>query len=92
VLGFPCNQFGAQEPGTDAEIKAFAQVLVRRMRSTNMARARLLVAREQSGNVHATMQFARLGSSEPAVVSLCFPVTSKARATSPQYAHPEVGI
>jgi len=25
VLGFPCNQFGAQEPGTDAEIKAFAQ-------------------------------------------------------------------
>ena len=25
VLGFPCNQFGAQEPGTDAEILAFAQ-------------------------------------------------------------------
>jgi hypothetical protein len=25
VLGFPCNQFGAQEPGTNAEIKAFAQ-------------------------------------------------------------------
>ena len=24
VLGFPCNQFGAQEPGTDAEILAFA--------------------------------------------------------------------
>ncbi len=24
VLGFPCNQFGAQEPGTDAEIHAFA--------------------------------------------------------------------
>lgn len=24
VLGFPCNQFGAQEPGTDAEIEAFA--------------------------------------------------------------------
>ncbi len=23
VLGFPCNQFGAQEPGTDAEIKRF---------------------------------------------------------------------
>ena len=23
VCGFPCNQFGAQEPGTDAEIKAF---------------------------------------------------------------------
>ena len=24
VLGFPCNQFGAQEPGTDAEICEFA--------------------------------------------------------------------
>lgn len=23
VLGFPCNQFGAQEPGTDQEIKQF---------------------------------------------------------------------
>jgi glutathione peroxidase len=24
VLAFPCNQFGAQEPGTDAEIHEFA--------------------------------------------------------------------
>ena len=24
MLAFPCNQFGAQEPGTDAEILAFA--------------------------------------------------------------------
>ncbi|MBP9067137.1 MAG: hypothetical protein KBF84_13765, partial [Candidatus Microthrix sp.] len=23
VLGVPCNQFGAQEPGTDQEILAF---------------------------------------------------------------------
>lgn len=23
VLGFPCNQFGAQEPGSDAEVKSF---------------------------------------------------------------------
>ncbi len=23
VLGFPCNEFGGQEPGTDAEIAAF---------------------------------------------------------------------
>jgi glutathione peroxidase len=23
VVGFPCNQFGSQEPGTDAEIKEF---------------------------------------------------------------------
>lgn len=25
VLGFPCNQFGGQEPGTAAEIRAFCQ-------------------------------------------------------------------
>ena len=25
VLGFPCNQFGAQEPGSDAEILEFAK-------------------------------------------------------------------
>jgi len=25
VLAFPCNQFGAQEPGTNEEIKRFAQ-------------------------------------------------------------------
>jgi glutathione peroxidase len=25
VLGFPCNQFGDQEPGTEAEIKSFCQ-------------------------------------------------------------------
>ncbi|KAG8683658.1 Glutathione peroxidase 2 [Ceratobasidium sp. 394] len=26
VLGFPCNQFGGQEPGTDEEIGAFCQL------------------------------------------------------------------
>src|SRR6201993_470718 len=25
VLGFPCNQFGGQEPGTDAEIQEFCK-------------------------------------------------------------------
>lgn len=25
IVAFPCNQFGAQEPGTNAEIKAFAR-------------------------------------------------------------------
>jgi glutathione peroxidase len=25
VIGFPCNQFGAQDPGTNAEIGAFCQ-------------------------------------------------------------------
>jgi len=27
VLGFPCNQFGSQEPGTPQEIQAFAKSL-----------------------------------------------------------------
>ena len=26
LLGFPCNQFGAQDPGTDSEIASFCQV------------------------------------------------------------------
>ncbi|GAB2821423.1 glutathione peroxidase [Actinocorallia aurea] len=26
ILGFPCNQFGGQEPGTDAEIQDFCSV------------------------------------------------------------------
>ena len=26
VLGFPCNQFGAQDPGNDGEIASFCQV------------------------------------------------------------------
>ncbi|MDK9700530.1 MAG: glutathione peroxidase [bacterium] len=26
VLGFPCNQFGAQEPGSEADIKTFCSV------------------------------------------------------------------
>ena len=26
VLGFPCNQFGAQDPGLDSEIASFCQV------------------------------------------------------------------
>jgi glutathione peroxidase len=26
ILGFPCNQFGAQEPGTEAEIESFCEV------------------------------------------------------------------
>jgi glutathione peroxidase len=26
VIGFPCNQFGAQEPGTPSEIQAFCSV------------------------------------------------------------------
>ena len=25
ILAFPCNQFGAQEPGTDADIQSFCQ-------------------------------------------------------------------
>ena len=25
VLGFPCNQFGGQEPGSEAEVKAFCE-------------------------------------------------------------------
>jgi len=26
ILGFPCNQFGAQEPGSDSEIQSFCEL------------------------------------------------------------------
>jgi glutathione peroxidase len=26
ILGFPCNQFGAQEPGTDEDVQAFCHI------------------------------------------------------------------
>lgn len=26
IVGFPCNQFGGQEPGTDAEIQSFCKI------------------------------------------------------------------
>jgi glutathione peroxidase-family protein len=26
ILGFPCNQFGGQEPGTDEEVQSFCQL------------------------------------------------------------------
>lgn len=26
IIGFPCNQFGAQEPGSDSEIQSFCQL------------------------------------------------------------------
>ena len=26
ILGFPCNQFGGQEPGSDEDVKKFARV------------------------------------------------------------------
>jgi glutathione peroxidase len=26
ILGFPCNQFGAQEPGTNQEIQSFCEI------------------------------------------------------------------
>ncbi|KAK0626728.1 putative glutathione peroxidase, partial [Immersiella caudata] len=26
ILGFPCNQFGSQDPGTDEEIQSFCQI------------------------------------------------------------------
>jgi glutathione peroxidase len=34
ILAFPCNQFGAQEPGTNAEIAQFAKKQVVMLKTT----------------------------------------------------------
>jgi glutathione peroxidase len=39
VAGFPCNQFGAQEPGSEADIVQFCQTTLRRT-SCSSARPR----------------------------------------------------
>ena len=57
VLGFPCNQFGGQEPGTPAEILAFA-------RDKHSAQFPLFEKVEVNGkNTHPVFRFLRSNSS-----------------------------
>lgn len=51
VLGFPCNQFGHQEPGSDAEIKTFCE--------TNFAVSFPLFSKIEvnGGNAHRLYKF-----------------------------------
>ena len=56
VLGFPCNDFGAQEPGTAAQIKSFTEGYgvkfpVMAKVEVNGANAHPLVGVDEAGNV-----------------------------------------
>jgi glutathione peroxidase len=57
VLGFPCNQFGGQEPGTDAEIQEFC--------STNFDVSFPVFAKVDVNGEDAHPLFAYLRSSDP---------------------------
>lgn len=51
-LLFPCNQFGEQEPGTNAEIKAFAQKYITLGSNSNI----IMFAKSNLNNVTCTSQ------------------------------------
>jgi glutathione peroxidase len=60
VLAFPCNQFGAQEPGTDAEIAAFC--------STNYDVTFPIFARTEVNGAGASPLFRHLKQAAPGVL------------------------
>ena len=43
VLGFPCDQFGHQEPGSDAEIASFCEVAIRNLSRSKVRTKPLLI-------------------------------------------------
>jgi glutathione peroxidase len=59
VLGFPCNQFGAQEPGSEAEIARFC--------STNYDVTFPMFAKIDVNGAHAHPLYEHLKSSVPGV-------------------------
>ena len=60
VLGFPCNQFGAQEPGTEQEIQAFC--------STNYDVSFPMFAKIDVNGANAHPLYAHLKGEKPGVL------------------------
>lgn len=60
VLGFPCNQFGAQEPGDAAEIAEFC--------TTNYGVSFPMFAKIEVNGPHTHPLYAHLKSAEPGVL------------------------
>ncbi|KPC54527.1 glutathione peroxidase [Amantichitinum ursilacus] len=60
VLGFPCNQFGAQEPGSEAEIQQFC--------STSYGVDFPMFARVDVNGEHADPLFQHLKASQPGLL------------------------
>ena len=60
VLGFPCNQFGAQEPGTAAEIQAFC--------STNYGVSFPMFAKVDVNGANAHALYRHLTSEKPGLL------------------------
>jgi glutathione peroxidase len=62
VLGFPCNQFGSQEPGTDAEIAQFCEL--------NFGVSFPLFAKVDVNGAHAHPLFQYLKRQQPGLLGL----------------------
>ena len=60
VLGFPCNQFGAQEPGTEAEIQTFC--------ATNYGVSFPMFAKVEVNGANAHALYRHLKSAKPGLL------------------------
>jgi glutathione peroxidase len=60
VLGFPCNQFGAQEPGTEAEIQTFC--------ATNYSVSFPMFAKVEVNGANAHALYRHLKSAKPGLL------------------------
>jgi glutathione peroxidase len=60
VLGFPCNQFGAQEPGTEAEIQSFC--------ATNYGVSFPMFAKVEVNGANAHALYRHLKSAKPGLL------------------------
>ena len=66
VLGFPCNQFGGQEPGTDAEIQEFCSTTYA---VTFPVLAKIDVNGPDAHPLYQSLRAADPGTSRPAIGS-----------------------
>ena len=78
VLGFPCNQFGGQEPGTDAEIQEFC--------STNYAVTFPVFAKIEVNGADADPLYEYLRAAEPASSTPRTGSSSASSRTHPEWA------
>ncbi|KAJ9148389.1 Glutathione peroxidase [Pleurostoma richardsiae] len=62
ILGFPCNQFGGQEPGSDEEIQSFCQV--------NYGVTFPIMGKTDVNGDHASPLFEWLKSEKPGLMGL----------------------
>lgn len=67
VVAFPCNQFGQQEPGSDAEIKAFAEGYGLKVNVPGSNFHMMAKADVNGGNTHPVYKFLKQHGGNPKI-------------------------